>query len=269
MGRGSDCQSRVPGPSGVAAGPGTVAPASEGGSGRRPTRLRRAAHMDLRALVLGIVLLGCWQRAGAEDKGLLQKCRSCQDCSVDNGCLSCQHRLFLLIKREGIRQHGECVHVCPVGHYSLRGKDANRCLRCKATNCETCFSREFCIKCSPDHYLLKGKCYTACPKGSAPQVRLMECVDGCKVGPWSEWSPCMRNQRTCGYKWGSESRSRQELSPSLNRSEPCVALTMSRKCRIKKRHCPGDKKVHKTRGNKWKKKGLANGKRSEEFDDSS
>ncbi|XP_078275011.1 R-spondin-4 [Rhinoraja longicauda] len=222
-----------------------------------------------RALAAGLFLLGCWLRSGAEERDSLPKCRSCQDCSADNGCLSCQHRLFLLIRREGIRQHGECMHVCPLGHYSVRGKDANRCLRCKAVGCEDCFSREFCIRCRPDHYLLKGKCYTTCPKGSAPEARLMECVDGCEVGPWSEWGPCVRNQQTCGYKWGTETRTRQELSASINRSEPCVALTMSRRCRIRRRHCPGDKKTHRHRGNKWRKRQQASGQRSEDCDVSS
>ncbi|XP_072918314.1 R-spondin-2-like [Hemitrygon akajei] len=225
--------------------------------------------MDLRTLTFGILLLGCWQPAVGEDTGSLQKCKKCRECSTDNGCLSCQHRLFLLILREGIRQRGECVHVCPVGYYSLRGKEVNRCLRCRARNCEVCFSREFCIKCSPDHYLLKGKCYIACPEGSAPQDQPMDCVDGCEVGSWSAWSPCMRNQRTCGYKWGSETRTRQELSASENLSEPCVALKMTRKCRIKNRHCPGDKKMHRNRGGRWRNKGLASGRRSEEGNSSS
>ncbi|XP_062925415.1 R-spondin-2-like [Mobula hypostoma] len=254
--------------------------------------------MDLRILTVGIFLLGCWQPAFGEDTGSLQKCKRCRECSMENGCLSCQHRLFLLIQREGIRQRGECVHVCPVGHYSLRGKEVNHCLRCKARNCEMCFSREFCIKCSPDHYLLKGKCYMACPEGSAPQDQPMDCVDGCMLGSWSAWSPCIRNQRTCGYKWGWETRTRQELSASENLSEPCVALKMTRKCRIKNRHCPGGihsrykeiqwsqwkptnkdrqnwtemfeyKKMHRNRGGRWRNKGLTSGRRSEEGNSSS
>ncbi|XP_041060364.1 R-spondin-2-like [Carcharodon carcharias] len=218
--------------------------------------------MLLTALTAGLLILHCWERSSGKQSGeeggntdSLQNCRSCQDCSPDNGCLTCQQRLFLLIRREGIRQQGECVHACPVGHYSLRGQDANRCLRCKTTNCESCFSREFCIKCKSEHYLLKGTCYNICPKGSAPHARLMECVDGCEVGPWSEWGPCLKNQQTCGFKWGSETRTRHILTPSTKDSEPCVALSMSRKCRMKERHCPGEKrKMNKTRRNKHKKK---------------
>uniref|UniRef100_UPI00398EEF7A R-spondin-4 n=1 Tax=Pristiophorus japonicus TaxID=55135 RepID=UPI00398EEF7A len=193
----------------------------------------------------------------------LQNCRSCLDCSADNGCLTCQQRLFLLIKREGIRQKGECVHTCPAGHFSLRGQDSNRCLRCKAANCESCFSREFCIRCKSEHYLLKGKCYNICPKGSAPHARLMECVDGCEVSPWGEWGACLRNQQTCGFKWGAETRTRHVVTPSPKDSNPCVALSVSRKCRMKERLCPEEKKMKKSRRTKRKKK-LAVGEGSEE-----
>ncbi|XP_078092211.1 R-spondin-4 [Mustelus asterias] len=203
------------------------------------------------------------------DTDSLRNCRSCLDCSPDNGCLTCEQRFFLLIRREGIRQQGECVHACPVGHYSRRGQDANRCLRCNTADCESCFSREFCIKCKSERYLLKGKCYNRCPKGSAPHARLMECVDGCEVSPWGEWGPCLKKQQMCGFKWGFETRTRHILTPSPKDSEPCVALSMSRRCRLKDRRCSGERrKMSKNRGNKRKKK-LAVEVESEEDDFSS
>ncbi|XP_043565969.1 R-spondin-4 isoform X1 [Chiloscyllium plagiosum] len=234
--------------------------------------------MYLRAVAVALFMLYCGTassgKQSTEHKGntsSLQNCRSCKECSPDNGCLTCQQRLFLLIKREGIRQQGECVHACPVGHYSIRGQATNRCLRCKTVNCESCFSREFCIRCKSEHYLLKGKCYNTCPKGTASHARLMECVDGCDVGPWGEWGPCLKNQQTCGFKWGLETRTRQILTAWPKEWEPCVALSMSRKCRIKARYCPGERRkmMNKNRRNKHKKKKLAAEVQSDEDDSSS
>lgn len=62
------------------------------------------------------------QRETSED------CRSCLECSRDNGCVRCPERLFLFLQREGISHHGTCLHACPAGHYGQRGKDVNRCM---------------------------------------------------------------------------------------------------------------------------------------------
>ncbi|KAI4538375.1 hypothetical protein MJG53_011889 [Ovis ammon polii x Ovis aries] len=45
----------------------------------------------------------------------------------ENGCSTCQQRLFLFIRREGIRQYGKCVHDCPPGYFGVRGQEVNRC----------------------------------------------------------------------------------------------------------------------------------------------
>ncbi|XP_040431912.1 R-spondin-4 isoform X2 [Cygnus olor] len=59
--------------------------------------------------------------------GLFENCTGCVLCSEDNGCITCHHRLFLLIWRDGIRQYGMCVHTCPPGYFGVRGLEVNRC----------------------------------------------------------------------------------------------------------------------------------------------
>lgn len=63
----------------------------------------------------------------AASASLLENCTGCVLCSEDNGCITCHHRLFLLIWRDGIRQYGTCVHTCPPGYFGVRGLEVNRC----------------------------------------------------------------------------------------------------------------------------------------------
>lgn len=63
----------------------------------------------------------------AASASLLENCTGCVLCSEDNGCITCHHRLFLLIWRDGIRQYGMCVHTCPPGYFGVRGLEVNRC----------------------------------------------------------------------------------------------------------------------------------------------
>lgn len=63
----------------------------------------------------------------AAGTGLGGNCTGCVICSEENGCSTCQQRLFLFIRREGIRQYGKCVHDCPLGFFGIRGQEANRC----------------------------------------------------------------------------------------------------------------------------------------------
>ncbi|CAB1422639.1 unnamed protein product [Pleuronectes platessa] len=60
--------------------------------------------------------------------------------------------------------HGTCVLACPAGHYGQRGKDVNRCTKCRSLDCEHCFSRDFCTRCRSGFLLHKGKCLTSCPQ---------------------------------------------------------------------------------------------------------
>ncbi|XP_006756781.1 PREDICTED: R-spondin-4 isoform X2 [Myotis davidii] len=108
--------------------------------------------------------------------GLGGNCTGCVICSEENGCSTCQQRLFLFIRREGIRQYGKCVHDCPHGYFGVRGQEVNRCRRC-GTTCESCFSQDFCIQCKRRFYLYKGKCLPTCPLGTAAQHSTRECQE--------------------------------------------------------------------------------------------
>uniref|UniRef100_A0A8C1EPZ9 R-spondin 4 n=1 Tax=Cyprinus carpio carpio TaxID=630221 RepID=A0A8C1EPZ9_CYPCA len=172
-----------------------------------------------------------------------QDCRSCLECSKDNGCLRCSERLFLFLNRDGMSQHGSCVHSCPAGHFGLRAKDLNRCMKCKAPECERCFSKDFCTKCKGGYLLFKGKCFKNCPEGTFPQST--DCVEGCVLsifGFWGEWSPCQHNGLSCGVRWGQQNRTRELSRNTPEETEAvCSPKTESRKCRTKKK-CPKDKK---------------------------
>ncbi|NP_001274481.1 R-spondin-4 precursor [Danio rerio] len=177
-----------------------------------------------------------------------QDCRSCVLCSRENGCLRCSERLFLFLRRDGILHHGSCLHSCPAGHFGLRGKELNRCMKCKAPECERCFNKDFCTKCKIGFLLFKGKCFKSCPEGTFAQST--DCVEGCVFsvfGFWSEWSSCQHNGLSCGVTWGLQSRTRE-----LSRNTPeeketlCPPQTESRKCQMKRR-CRKDKRKNEKR----------------------
>ncbi|KPP78025.1 R-spondin-2-like, partial [Scleropages formosus] len=164
-------------------------------------------------------------------------CRGCSICSKDNGCLSCQPKMFLFLRREGMRQYGECLHSCPAGFYGARGPELSICSRCRLENCESCFSKDFCTKCTTGFYLLKGRCFEECPEGFSLLEESTECVEGCEVGPWSDWGACTRKNRTCGFKWGLETRTRQIVKKPPRDTMPCPTIAESRRCKMSKRHC--------------------------------
>lgn len=56
-------------------------------------------------------------------------CKGCSMCSRDNGCVNCQPKLFLFLRRERMRQYGECLHDCPAGYYGMRSPELNMCSR--------------------------------------------------------------------------------------------------------------------------------------------
>lgn len=63
-------------------------------------------------------------------------------------------------------------------------------------------------------------------------------VETCELGPWSKWSACTHEGRTCGCKWGVETRVREVLGVAREEGAACPALLETRKCRMRK-HCPG------------------------------
>ncbi|XP_007474560.1 R-spondin-4 [Monodelphis domestica] len=181
--------------------------------------------------------------------GLKDNCTGCLICSEENGCSTCQPRLFLHIRRDGIRQYGKCVHDCPHGYFGVRGHEVNRCKKCGST-CESCFSQDFCIRCKKRFFLHKGKCAPTCPPGTIAQQSTWECQEECEFGPWSLWSPCLQDGKTCGSAWGLETRVREVSRGSREEgTAACQALSESRNCAIR-RHCPGEKNLTRRRGRK-------------------
>uniref|UniRef100_A0A3B4YXS6 R-spondin 4 n=1 Tax=Seriola lalandi dorsalis TaxID=1841481 RepID=A0A3B4YXS6_SERLL len=164
-------------------------------------------------------------------------CRGCLECSRDNGCVRCPERLFLFLQREGMSHHGTCLHACPAGHYGQRGKDINRCMKCRSVDCEHCFSRDFCTKCKPGFHLYKGKCLTSCPEGTLPHNT--DCLEDCLLAPaaeWSEWSSCLRDGVTCGFRWGKQTRTRGgSRTPEEKAASLCPSHSETQRCRLRKK----------------------------------
>nr|XP_025035388.1 R-spondin-4 [Pelodiscus sinensis] len=96
------------------------------------------------------------------------------------------------------------------------------------------------MKCKETFYLHKGKCLGTCPPNTTARPSTRECQEMCEMGPWSEWSPCSHEGRTCGCKWGVETRMREVVQSAKEEAVTCPALLESRKCRMRK-YCPGEK----------------------------
>ncbi|XP_064010216.1 R-spondin-2 isoform X2 [Pogoniulus pusillus] len=159
-----------------------------------------------------------------------------------------------LFEEEGEEQ---CVGVSSIfpellvpGLRELRSRSG-----CRIENCDSCFSRDFCTKCKSGFYSHRGRCFRGCPPGFAALEELMECV-GCEVGQWSEWGTCSRNNKTCGFKWGLETRTRQIVKKPAKDTIPCPTIAESRRCKMAMRHCPGGRRPTKTKDKKKKKKNL-------------
>nr|XP_006639812.2 PREDICTED: R-spondin-4 isoform X2 [Lepisosteus oculatus] len=209
-------------------------------------------HLRLLAfftLINSTVMLSQTSRKLSASRDVTEDCKGCLECSGDNGCLKCPEKLFLFIRREGMRQQGSCLHACPAGHFGLRGQDVNRCIKCKTPNCERCFSKDFCMKCKVGFLLFKGKCLSDCPEGTVPH--LTDCVEGCELGFWGEWSPCSHNERSCGQRWGSQSRDRELSRRGPDEATACPPQSETRRCRLKKR-CPGEKRKNEKKNGRKK-----------------
>uniref|UniRef100_A0A665T1P3 R-spondin 4 n=1 Tax=Echeneis naucrates TaxID=173247 RepID=A0A665T1P3_ECHNA len=194
----------------------------------------------------------CWVVAltlsGLKRNSTSDDCRSCLECSRDNGCVRCPERLFLFLQREGMSHHGTCLHACPAGHYGQRGKDINHCMKCRSPDCEHCFSRDFCTKCKPNFHLYKGKCLSSCPEGTVPHHT--DCLEDCllaSLGGWSEWSICLRNGTTCGFRWGRQTRTRVGRTSEEKASSLCPSHLEMQRCRMKKK-CPAGEEKGRKRG---------------------
>ncbi|XP_067249753.1 R-spondin-3 [Chanodichthys erythropterus] len=233
----------------------------------------------------------------------------CQTCSVYNGCLTCKPKLFIHLERDGMRQIGVCLASCPNGFYGTRSPDRNDCIKC-GSECDSCFNRNFCLRCRAGSYLHKGKCMESCPDGLVPSDTKKECVPACpvdcdscqnsdtcmrcvpghfllhgqcyhicpdefepnnsmeciptahcEVGEWGEWSPCSRLGKTCGFKWGEETRTRKVLQNPSPMGSQCPQTSEKRDCFVKRRRCKPAK--GQRRGEKKKRFNLQEKENSE------
>nr|XP_057909732.1 R-spondin-2 [Doryrhamphus excisus] len=226
-----------------------------------------AVQMQFRLFSFALIVLNCmeysncqapsqrWRRSKRASYGAYPICKGCSVCSRDNGCVNCQPKLFLFLRRERMRQYGECLHDCPAGYYGMRSPELNMCSRCRIDNCESCFSKDFCTKCKLGFYLHKGRCFDKCPEGFAPVEDTMECGEGCEVGQWSEWGACTRRNKTCGYKWGLETRTRHIVKKPPKDTILCPTIAESRMCKMAMRHCRrGGSGKHRSKEPKKKNK---------------
>ncbi|XP_029427291.1 R-spondin-1 [Rhinatrema bivittatum] len=190
--------------------------------------------------------------------------KGCDKCSESNGCLQCSPKLFILLERNDIRQIGICLPSCPAGYFGVRNPDMmNKCIKCKIENCEACFSRNFCTKCKDGLYLHKGRCYSTCPEGFPTANGTMECSSSaqCEMSEWGPWGPCSKKRKVCGFKKGTEERSRKVLQVPLGDLTVCPATTESRKCTVQKVPCPGENRG-RSRNGRIQEKREKNGNRN-------
>nr|BAV92753.1 R-spondin 1 [Halichoeres trimaculatus] len=176
--------------------------------------------------------------------------KGCDRCSEYNGCIKCKPKLFIFLERNDIRQIGVCLASCPMGYFGMRNPEGNnRCTQCKIDNCEACFNRNFCTKCKEGLYSHSGRCYVSCPPDQRTANETMECVgqrpSECELGEWSQWSSCMKKNKTCGFKKGSQTRVRvpilqvhsPDTSPAFVPSQTCTPQTERRKCNVPRTPC--------------------------------
>ncbi|XP_039603753.1 R-spondin-3 isoform X1 [Polypterus senegalus] len=191
----------------------------------------------------------------------------CATCSDYNGCLSCKPKMFFFLERNGMKQIGVCLPACPSGYHGSRSPEINKCLKCKA-DCDACFEKNFCTKCKAGFYLHMGRCLEICPEEFEPNDQLMECIPvvHCIVGEWSQWTPCSKRGKTCGFKRGEESRSREVVRQPSTRGDTCPVTTEKRTCVVKRKKCRKAEKRGKEERRKRPAKGENHESRHDERD---
>ncbi|KAJ8005372.1 hypothetical protein DPEC_G00145940 [Dallia pectoralis] len=184
---------------------------------------------------IGVCLPSCptgFYGTRSPDRNTCTKCRSeCDSCFNKNFCTRCRVGYYLHL--------GRCHESCPEG---LIPSDRQReCIPKCPAECDVCQNSDTCSRCRPSLYLLLGKCHQVCPDEFEPNDKHMECSPQlhCEVGEWSEWSPCTRSGKTCGFKRGEETRTREVIQfPSAN-GKPCPPISEKKQCALKRRRCPG------------------------------
>lgn len=193
---------------------------------------------------IGVCMTSCppgFYGTRSPERNTCTKCRSeCDSCFNKNFCTHCRAGFYLHL--------GKCQENCPEG--MVRSDAQRECiLKCPA-DCESCVSSDMCKQCRPGLYQLSGMCHHVCPEDYEPNDKLMECIPQvhCEVGEWSEWSPCSKSGRTCGFKRGQETRTRQVMQYPSSFGKPCPEVSGIRECMVRRRKCPGRKKNERREG---------------------
>uniref|UniRef100_A0A4W5QM12 R-spondin 3 n=1 Tax=Hucho hucho TaxID=62062 RepID=A0A4W5QM12_9TELE len=183
---------------------------------------------------IGVCLPSCpsgFYGTRSPDRNTCTKCRpECDSCFNKNLCMRCRAGYYLHL--------GKCQESCPEG---LVCSDTQReCVPKCPADCDACLINDTCTRCRPGLYLLLGKCHHVCPDEFEPNDKLMECSlqVHCVVGEWGEWSPCSRSGKTCGFKWGEETRTREVVQFPSAYGKPCPPISEKKECVLKKRRCP-------------------------------
>ncbi|XP_061574245.1 R-spondin-3 isoform X2 [Cololabis saira] len=199
---------------------------------------------------IGVCMISCppgFYGTRSPERNTCTKCWSeCDSCFNKNFCTSCRAGYYL--------HQGKCLESCPEG--MARSNTQRECVPGCPADCELCVNSETCTRCQPGLYLLEGRCHHICPDDYEPNDKLMECTPQvhCEVGEWSEWSPCSKSGRTCGFKRGQETRTRQVLHYPSPFGKPCPEISEIKECLVKRRKCPGGPKKPDRRRNRNNRK---------------
>ncbi|XP_028280747.1 R-spondin-3 [Parambassis ranga] len=212
---------------------------------------------------IGVCMTSCppgFYGTRSPERNTCTKCRS--------ECDSCFNRHFCTRCRAGFYLHlGKCQENCPEGH--VRSDAQRECVPKCPAECESCVNSETCTRCRSGLYKLLGRCHRVCPEDYEPNDKVMECTPQvhCEVGEWSEWSPCSKSGKICGFKRGQETRTRQVLQYPSPFGKPCPDISEIKECLVKRRKCPGrtkDRRRNRNRKDKENQEGRRERKRERE-----
>lgn len=60
----------------------------------------------------------------------------------------------------------------------------------------------------------------------------------CEMSEWSSWGPCSKKRKLCGFRKGSEERTRRVLHAPGGDHTTCTDTKETRKCTVRKVPCP-------------------------------